>query len=204
MTNDAIFSHKDFKECVNFHGHICPGLSIGYKAAKAGLDWLKEHRAEDEEIVTVVETNACSADAIQVLTGCTFGKGNLIYKDHGKQAFTLLDRQSGKGVRVALKSGVIDLSDRHRELIQKVRTGRVSAEEHSEFISLHIQKSQEILEKSPGELFILREADTSLPPKAEIEASETCSCCGEPTMQSKLVNKNGLKVCKDCKNKDVA
>jgi len=37
---------------------------------------LGENRAEDEEIVAVVETDACGADAIQVRTGCTFGKGN--------------------------------------------------------------------------------------------------------------------------------
>jgi len=66
----------DFKRCVEFHGHICPGLSIGYRAALAGMDRLNEERAPDEEIVAIVETDACSADAVQVLTGCTFGKGS--------------------------------------------------------------------------------------------------------------------------------
>jgi formylmethanofuran dehydrogenase subunit E-like metal-binding protein len=38
MNADEILSSEDFKRCVDFHGHICPGLSIGYRAAKAGLE----------------------------------------------------------------------------------------------------------------------------------------------------------------------
>src|SRR3972149_9497969 len=89
MATDEIFSTPDFKKCIEFHGHICPGLAVGYKAAKAGMAWLEENHAEDEELVALVETDACGSDAIQVLTGCTFGKGNFFYRDYGKQAFTL-------------------------------------------------------------------------------------------------------------------
>ena len=84
MKQDEIFTHEDFKRCADFHGHICPGLSIGYRAAKAGLDWLNEHRATDEEIVAIVETDACGADAVQVISGCTFGKGNFIFMEPSK------------------------------------------------------------------------------------------------------------------------
>ncbi len=63
METDEIFSTPDFKKCIEFHGHICPGLAVGYKAAKTGMDWLKENRAEDEELVAIVETDACGADA---------------------------------------------------------------------------------------------------------------------------------------------
>jgi formylmethanofuran dehydrogenase subunit E len=52
------------------------------------LEHLKERRSEDEELITIIETNACSADAIQVLTGCTFGKGNFFHKNHGKHVYT--------------------------------------------------------------------------------------------------------------------
>lgn len=39
----------------------------------------------DEEMVAIVENDSCAVDAIQVLTGCTLGKGNLIFRDYGKQ-----------------------------------------------------------------------------------------------------------------------
>jgi len=107
MTAYQIMESEDFKKCADFHGHICPGLAIGYKAAKAGMEMLNEQRAEDEEIAAVVETDACCSDAVQVITGCTFGKGNFIYRDHGKIVFTFFSRKTGQGVRVAMKPGAI-------------------------------------------------------------------------------------------------
>ncbi len=77
MQAEHIMAQDDFKKCLDFHGHLCPGLAIGYRAATGALEWLKENRSEDEELVAIVETDACGADAVQVLTGCTFGKGNL-------------------------------------------------------------------------------------------------------------------------------
>jgi len=92
-----------FEDAVSFHGHVCPGLAMGYRMACAGLDALAETRAPDEEIVAVVENDACGVDALQVLSGCTFGKGNLIFRDYGKSVYTLYSRTSGVGVRVVWK-----------------------------------------------------------------------------------------------------
>ncbi|MBW1851482.1 MAG: formylmethanofuran dehydrogenase [Deltaproteobacteria bacterium] len=195
--NDAL-SHASFQSCADFHGHICPGLAIGYRAARAGLDWVNENRSVDEELVAIVETDSCSADAIQVLTGCTFGKGNLIFRDHGKHVFTLLGRQTGTGVRLAMKHGAFKLNDRHRELMKKIRTDIASEEERKEFHELHKHKSMEILEKHVDEIFTIKRVQIPLPEKAKIEPSNPCDECGEPTMHSKLVEKNGSYLCRDC------
>ena len=42
-------------------------------------------------------------DAVQFLTGCTIGKGNLILRDWGKQVFNFGRRSDGRMVRVALR-----------------------------------------------------------------------------------------------------
>lgn len=59
MSSESILASDLFKKCIDFHGHLCPGLSLGYQAATAGMDWRSAHRAEDEEIVAIVETDAC-------------------------------------------------------------------------------------------------------------------------------------------------
>ncbi len=41
MRADDIIKKEDFKKCVDFHGHLCPGLSMGYRASQAGLEWLE-------------------------------------------------------------------------------------------------------------------------------------------------------------------
>lgn len=88
-----------FKETAQFHGHECPGLAMGYRMATAAMEALASTRSEDEEIVAITENNACGVDALQCISGCTAGKGNLIFRDYGKQAYTLYSRQSRKGVR---------------------------------------------------------------------------------------------------------
>ncbi|MDD4570365.1 MAG: FmdE family protein, partial [Tepidanaerobacteraceae bacterium] len=77
---------KLWRKCVEFHGHECPGLAIGFKACEAAIKKLGVSFAKDEESVCVTENDACGIDAIQVITGCTVGKGNLIYRGTGKNA----------------------------------------------------------------------------------------------------------------------
>ena len=198
MKVEEILSSDDFKKCADFHGHICPGMAIGYRAAQSGMAWLQKHRAVDEELIAIVENNACGTDAVQVLTGCTFGKGNFIFKDNGKSVYTFLERSAGKGVRIALRPGAIEQTEEQRMLMDKIRKGIAKEEEKRRFDELHYQKTCEILEKPEEELFSIRETDRVLPPKAKVESSFMCDQCGEPTMASKLMEQDGRKVCLDC------
>ena len=34
-----------FEECVTFHGHVCPGLALGYRVAAAAMEALNAARA---------------------------------------------------------------------------------------------------------------------------------------------------------------
>ena len=198
MGAHEIMNSEDFKKCETFHGHVCPGLAIGYRAAKAGMAWLKEKRSEDEEIVAIVETDACSADAVQVITGCTFGKGNFIYKDYGKMAFTLLSRNSGRGVRIMLTGETARPDGEHMALIRKKIAGEISDDEQERFQHLHFKRSCMILEAPLDALFTIREISVKLPAKAPIEPSKACSRCGESTMTSKLARVDGQLLCRGC------
>lgn len=198
MEGKQILSSDDFKRCADFHGHLCPGLAIGYRAAKAGLERLEQGRAPDDELVAIVQTDACGADAVQVLTGCTVGKGNLIIKDHGKQVITLMGRASGRGVRLSLKPDALSINKRHRDLIEKITNETATQEEQQEFEKLHVQRTCEVLEKPLEDLFHIGEPKRPLPPRARIEPSISCDRCGEPTMASKLTEKDGKRLCREC------
>jgi len=193
---------EDFQKCVDFHGHICPGLVTGYRASKAGLDWLKENRAEDEEVVAIVETDACSADAVQVLTGCTFGKGNFVYRDYGKMAFTFFSRKSGKGVRIVSKPHGLKPGSRHQELMGKIRKDEASPAEREEFRELHLNRAREVFQVPLEILFDVKEVYVPLPEKARVESSKPCAQCGESTMPSKMTDREGRLLCRACINKE--
>lgn len=198
MNAQEIMNSEDWKKCADFHGHICPGLSIGYRAAKAGMKWLKESRADDEEMVAIVETDACSADAVQVLTGCTFGKGNFIYRDYGKNVLTLFSRNTGRGVRVSMRPGAFKTDPEHMALLQKIMTKEATPEDRERFQMLHHQRSCDMLEAPEDEMFIVTEVLTQFPPRARIEASQLCAQCGEPTMPCKMEIRGAEKICRGC------
>jgi len=198
MNAQQVMESGDWKRCVDFHGHVCGGLAIGYKAATTGLDWLKEKRALDEELVAIVETDACCVDAIQVLTGCTFGKGNLIYKDYGKMGFTFFNRRTGQGVRLIMRPDTFRVNERQIELFKKSRDGSITDAEKSELDDLGTQRMTEVLNTSSDTLFAITPVTAGMPDKARIDKSTPCSRCGEHTMHSKLENVDGALVCRGC------
>ncbi len=203
MTAQEILNSEDFKRCESFHGHVCPGLTLGYLASRLAMNWLKENRSEDEELVAIVETDACSADAVQVLTGCTFGKGNFLYKDYGKMALTLFSRNSGKGVRVCLRDGAFRPDKEHMILIQKIMAGEATDEERKEFEKCHLKRTCQLLEASSDELFVMTEVKAAIPSRARIEPSVPCFSCGEPTMPSKMGKKGEEKICRECASNSI-
>src|SRR5680860_1850928 len=74
---DRLGLPADLQRAVDFHGHVCPGLVIGYRAAKAAAHALQVETSGDEELILIAENDSCSVDAFQVLLSTTFGKGNL-------------------------------------------------------------------------------------------------------------------------------
>ena len=82
---------------IDFHGHNCPGLTIGIRVAELARQRLGIHKTANSLCVT--ETDMCGVDAIQFLTGCSLGKGNLVHRDFGKSAFTFFNRDTGEGFR---------------------------------------------------------------------------------------------------------
>ncbi len=88
---------------VKFHGHSCMGLAMGYRVAEAALSELGSNRDVDEELVAIVENDSCAVDAVQYVTGCNIGKGNLFFRDHGKPVYTFCRHSDGKAIRLVAK-----------------------------------------------------------------------------------------------------
>jgi len=173
----------DLAEAIRFHGHLCPGLAIGYRAAKVAMERLGAKRAEDEEMIAIVENDSCSADGVQWVTGCTFGKGNFFFQDHGKQVFTFAVRPAGHAVRIAIKR-----RDR--------RWGEPPVEDRE-------ARTRWLLSAPPEDIFDIRDTEISLPDEARIRETAACARCGEEAMVSRMVQRGGRPLCVPCaKEKD--
>jgi formylmethanofuran dehydrogenase subunit E len=196
MTPDRI-SEQQIQETTHFHGHWCPGLAIGIRAAEWALKEMG--KSPDEEIVAVVETDMCGVDAIQYLTGCTFGKGNLIHKDYGKNAFTFYRRRDGKAVRLVLRPSVYgETGPLMRKLHRKMQAEGLSQEEEKTWKDTRAAVSKRIMESDMAEVFDFKSPESRVPKKARILASLTCESCGEPVMETRTRRFNDQVLCIPC------
>lgn len=154
-----------FSRAVRFHGHVCPGLAIGYYASNIAMRWLYGEKAPEDEVVAVIETAGCPVDAVQVITGCTTGKGNLVVHDSGRLVFTFLLRGRGKGVRISLKPeyGVDRLDPGLAAISAKISSGTATNTELDEFRERVEAVCRAILGGSGGEMFDIRPCNDDLP-----------------------------------------
>ena len=191
----------DLRETIQFHGHLCPGLALGYRVAKAALRELEADRPQDEDLVAIVENDSCAADAVQYVTGCTFGKGNLIFRNYGKHVYTFYNRKTGKGIRIAEDFHGYDNDARYPEIKKKQEAGEDVSREMAEY---KMEKASAILKASEQEIFKIAPAVGLAPDEAKIRASVRCSSCGEKFMESRGRVRNGQIVCIPCfeKNRD--
>jgi formylmethanofuran dehydrogenase subunit E len=189
----------DLRDVVQFHGHLCPGLALGYRVAKAALRELNADRPQDEELVAVVENDSCAADAIQYVTGATFGKGNLIFRDYGKHVYTFYNRRTGKGVRIAEDFRGFENDTRYGELSKRQRAGEDVSREMDEF---KMDKVAAILRADDKDFLKVEPASSPPPALARIRASVRCAMCGERFMESRARVRGGMIVCISCFEKE--
>lgn len=163
---------KTWNDCVAFHGHECGGLTIGYKASLYAAELLQLEFSDDEQVVCITENDACGVDAVQVMLGCSVGKGNLLFHIRGKQAFSFYNRKTGKSVRLVLKPKPEGMT------------------KEASFAFYQACR--------PEEMFTVKETTILVPEKARLFDSFTCDCCGEVTGANWIRLAGDKKLCLDC------
>ncbi|MDC0335774.1 FmdE family protein [Pseudodesulfovibrio sp.] len=161
-------------QTIAFHGHSCPGLTIGIRAAELAMQ--KLGNPSDIELVAISETDMCGVDAIQFLTGCTFGKGNFLHRDYGKKAFSFFDRKSGEGFRALLNQDILSGIEQNQraEMIERL-------------MNLDLE-----------DMFSVIQLKHAPPRPAQILESLTCEHCGESVMESRTRRFAGKTCCIPC------
>lgn len=192
-----MIDEQTLERVVEFHGHMCPGLAMGVQAAAIALREIGAH-AKDEEVVAVVETDMCAVDAIQFLTGCTFGKGNLIHRDWGKNAYSFYRRSDGRAIRISGRPDAWQRDPEHQQLFAKVRAGQASDADKARFRELHVAQSRTVLGIDPDTLYKMEEIAGPPPRSARIHATIVCAACGEGAMETRVRRLDGRDLCTPC------
>ena len=189
-------------EAGKIHGHYCPGLALGVRAATYAMQKMSAVSDGMEDLVAITETNNCSADGVQFVTGCSFGNNALIFRDLGKTACTLTKRD-GKGIRVVTKNGseeyLQSISPDFYEQFRKVVVEKDHhPEEKAKFRRAGTKAAFDLLNLAFDKIFDVQEVPVKLPAYAPIHESIICEVCGEKTMASRIVEEAGKKQCLSC------
>ena len=192
---------KSYEDAVAFHGHSCGGLAMGYKAAELAAKLLDLSFSEDEEVVCVTETDSCTVDAIQVLLGCTAGKGNLFVNKWGKNAFSFYNRKTGKSVRLVANPNVVPMNSELVEVRTKVFSGKGTPEDAEHLHELMHKFTDAIMAIPADKLFTVKETKALVPEKARIYDNVVCSVCGEQVAEGLCEKIDGKYVCVPCARK---
>ncbi|XHH07636.1 MAG: FmdE family protein [Candidatus Bathyarchaeia archaeon] len=185
------------------HGHFCPGSALGVMASVYGLNILRREGIKldgMEELIAIVETNACFSDGVQMVSGCTLGNNALIYRDLGKHAVTFALRGKETGIRVrALPHFRTYLKREVPEffaLIEKLTDNTVwSVTKQRTYREKGWEAACALIKLPFKEILSAENVSVQLPDYAPIMKTTVCTSCGEEAIATRIVaegKNNGL------------
>ncbi len=180
------------KRAKQFHGHICPFVSLGVKMSVIAMEKLgvkpDSIASVGEDILAIVEANNCMTDGVQIATGCTLGNNSLIYLDMGKNAVTVVRRGDWKGVRVFVDAEKVrrHFSKEALELFEKVVVKREGSEEDARKLAEMWEEIGWKMLDLPEEEFKVEFVEVQPIERAPIFENRKCSKCGEIAMARAL------------------
>ena len=194
-------TEKEIEMALAFHGHKCPAMPLGFRAAAAAMKALGVERAKDKELHVISETGkshaaGCFLDGVMSATGCTYGKSNIEKRYFNKMALTLIDVKKGVSVRVRLKDnffGNMLQSPFVAQRKQGVPPQDIPAEITDPLVNKVMTMPEEMfLEIGPVEKYEFTGGkgcfDTDL-----------CATCGERVFVDKLVETASGMICIPCR-----
>jgi len=187
-----------------FHGHKCPAMPNGLRVGAAALNKLGVERTGDSNIHVILELGdkhcaTCFADGVQVITGCTLGKGNIEKTHKGKWGITLIDKATNRAVRVTPRAEAM-MANKKTEFFTKYRMLGVAP---TKVPDEAVQPLVEMVMAAPEEkMMIVSDVFTYEWPKEKHSFDGfVCEECGEMVVEEYGRIKGDKKVCIDCASK---
>ncbi|MBC7347244.1 MAG: formylmethanofuran dehydrogenase [Clostridia bacterium] len=169
-----------WEQAIALHGHACCLLAVGYRAAEVALGEFAQMGIATDDLAAIVENRTCAVDAIQAVCRTTLGNGRLRVRDSGKYVFTIGNPKSGKGVRVALKAGILSRpGPEFTALMERVANQEADAEERARFYAWQEPLMRFLLEAGAEEIFEVAPVDFSFSRERLGLVTAVCDRCGE-------------------------
>ena len=182
-------------------------MPLGLRAGAAAMNALAVPRARDKELLATLELGDdhcahCFGDGVQMITGCTFGKGNIRKVPHGKFGLTLVHRATGRAVRVVPRAEA-QANMKKSAFFQEYRLKGIPA---SKIPRAVVDPLIEQVMNAPEERILLVGPETKVTVESGGEAFATAACdaCGEMVVEKYLRVLGEKRVCIPCQEKTLA
>ncbi len=185
------------KQSVDFHGHLCSDLAIGYRVSLYALQKLALELLAPTSLRIIIENNTSAVDAVQRLTGCTLGNARLQVHDYGKHVYTFL-YQDACALQVAIKSDAIPNNPEFLALEARLQNQQASMQETARYQILLDELVTHWLKTPFDTLFESQHTTALWPEKPVTSAMVLCDRCHQPVVKTHLVIQNGERLCQVC------
>lgn len=189
------------KQAVDFHGHLCPDLVIGYRASQHALDNLTLELLSRSYLRVIAENTTSAVDAVQHLTGCTLGNDRLRAYDYGKHVYTFL-HGGHDALRVALRPEAMPDNAELLVLENRLLTRQATMMDTARYQVLLDEQVNRLLEASAESLFGIRRIVIIWPEKPLSSQLVLCDGCHEPVLSTHLVPVDGKQLCRVCSEQE--
>ncbi|MEJ2678561.1 MAG: FmdE family protein [Gemmatimonadota bacterium] len=200
---DVVVDPKAFLDMgLQFHGHKCPAMPLGIRAGAIAMNRLGVPRSDGKTLLAVVELGDghfahCFGDGVQTVTGCTYGKGNIKELGYGKFGVTLVDKTTGRAVRVVPRGEAQTRTKQTPFFTEYRMKGIPPTEVPDEVVDPLIEK---VMSAPEDQLFQVSDVfDYDITEQEEDFSSFVCSRCGDMVVERFGRVVGDAKVCIPCR-----
>lgn len=168
------------------HTHLCPRQVLGVRMGMFAGEVLELDLPQTKKrLLTILETDGCFADGVEVATGCSVGHRTLRVEDYGKIAAVFVDTKSGRAIRLAPR---LDVRDR----------ARLYAPQETRHYFAQLEGYQLM---PADELFTIQEVRLTTPVENLVSRAGVrvnCALCGEEIINEREIIRDGQVLCRVC------
>ena len=107
----TILSDPDLEAIESFHGHICSMVLLGARMASATMQLLQTGNEEELERslpFAFFRGYGCAVDGVQIMSGCTWGNGNLVLLRGGDFSLVMTVENSPRAIKAVPLPGILN------------------------------------------------------------------------------------------------
>jgi len=105
---------EEYRKAGEKHGHLCPGLAIGVRAASIAIEKLEISDLNNGCNFCMPECEGCFIDGIKSVLNVSQEQGTLIQHTTGTPVFNFYNLANGKSVRLRIRAR--DLTDKEKAI----------------------------------------------------------------------------------------